>query len=57
MHEAAHDAEDEISDVVGQLRVEQNLPQGFVEDAHVAHYARQMDSFKYHLKKQKPIIP
>ena len=33
MHEAAHDAEDEISDVVGQLRVEQNLPQGFVEDA------------------------
>lgn len=53
MHEASHDAEDEISDVVGQFRVEQNLPQRLVEDAHIAHDTRQVDSLKYHLQTAK----
>ena len=56
MKEEPHDAQDEVPDVVDQLSVQQDLPHGFVEGAHVAHDADQVDALEYHLGEQTFLI-
>jgi hypothetical protein len=52
MNAESAETENEIENVITQFGVREYLTQWFVERAHVAHNADQMNAFKYHLKKK-----
>ncbi len=51
MHEETKDAENEISHVIHQLRIQNNLLDWLIESAHVSHDADEMDALEDYLKR------